>query len=57
MLSGLMAIVYTWVALSSSTDGGLLRCFSSIAPLFGDLCFRITWTCSTFHFRNVAFVS
>ena len=49
MLSGLMMMVYTCVALSSSTEGGLLRCFSSMAPVFGDLCLKMTCTCSHKH--------
>ena len=49
MLSGLMMMVYTCVALSSSTEGGLLRCFSSMAPVFGDLCLKMTCTYSHSH--------
>ena len=53
VLSGLMMMVYTCVALSSSTEGGLLRCFSSMAPVFGDLCLKMTCTCSHSHGKHV----
>ena len=38
-------MVYTCVPLSISTAGGLLRCFSSMTPVFGDLCLKMTCTC------------
>ncbi len=38
-------MVYTCVVLSISTAGGLLRCFSSMTPVFGDLCLKMTCTC------------
>ena len=53
MLSGFMMMVYTCVALSSSTEGGFLRCFSSMAPVFGDLCLSMTCTCSHSHGKHM----
>ena len=44
LLDGYRIAVYTCVPLSSSTDGGNLRCFSSMVPL-GALCRRIRCTC------------
>ena len=46
MLLGCRTAVYTWVSVSVSTEGGNLRCFSSISPVFGLLCRMIRCTCA-----------
>jgi len=45
LLDGYRMAVYTCVPLSSSTDGGNLRCFSSKLPL-GAWCRRMRCTCA-----------